>query len=101
MSINRLHRYVGIVIAPFLVIQTISGLLLSFGMFRRANGVNPASWGIWDRLLVRAHFGPDLLSDICHVLLSAGIIWMAATGWILYLRIRKFQNKRVRVETGR
>jgi hypothetical protein len=35
IRINTLHRYVGIVIAPFIVLQTISGLLLGFGLFRR------------------------------------------------------------------
>ena len=33
--LNKAHRYVGIIIAPFMVIQVLSGLLLDFGLFRR------------------------------------------------------------------
>ena len=41
--LNRVHRYVGIVIAPFLVVQTLSGLLLNFGMFRRSGSMLPGN----------------------------------------------------------
>ena len=91
--VNKLHRSVGIVIAPFLVIQALSGLLLDFGMFRRAGailegGQSPVPGGYWNQLLVKVHFAPGLISDIYHLLLGAGICWMAVSGWILFLRLR-------------
>lgn len=89
--LNTLHRYVGITIAPFLVIQTISGLLLGFGQFRKDT---PApERGAMDQFLVAIHFGPGLFSTIGHVLLAAGIFWMAVSGWVLFLRIRRARRK--------
>ena len=35
VQLNKLHRYAGIVIAPFLVVQTLTGLLLNFGPLRQ------------------------------------------------------------------
>jgi uncharacterized iron-regulated membrane protein len=98
LIVNKLHRYVGIVIAPFLVIQTLSGLLLEYGLFRRAGallegGQSPVSGGHWNPLLVKIHFGPGLASDIYHLLLGAGICWMAISGWVLFLRLRRARKR--------
>jgi uncharacterized iron-regulated membrane protein len=94
IRLNTLHRYVGIVLAPFLVIQTLSGLLLDFGPFRRGGSFlggeqSPVWSGALSRLMVNIHFGPGLLSDAYHLLLGTAIFWMAVTGWMLYLRIRR------------
>jgi len=96
--LNKLHRNVGICIAPFIVIQTVSGLLLDFGLFRRGSfgpGVEEASHArnVAETLLVKIHFGPGLLNDCYHLLLGLGVLWMAVTGWMLYLRIRKMRKK--------
>jgi len=94
LRLNQLHRYVGITIAPFLVIQTLSGLLLDFGPFRRrgifVGGEESPVW-IWfsGQLMSRIHFGPGLLNDIYHILLGAGIVWMGVSGWLLFLRGRR------------
>jgi len=92
--LNSLHRYVGILIAPFLVIQTLSGLFLDFGLFRRNAGTGGAGAPTsLDALLVKLHFGPGLASDTYHLLLGAGIVWMAVSGWALYLKIRRARKK--------
>src|SRR5262245_22859307 len=95
IRLNTLHRYIGIAIAPFLVIQTLSGLLLDFGLFRRGAGEEgvPASRGALDLLLVKVHFGPGWLGDTYHLLLGVGIVWMALSGWILYLRVRRARRR--------
>jgi uncharacterized iron-regulated membrane protein len=100
--LNKMHRYVGICIAPFIVIQTFSGLLLDFGFFRRSRSgldVEVASHArnVADSLLVRIHFGPGLLNDCYHLLLGLGVLWMAVTGWMLYLRIIKMRKKSMTV----
>ena len=91
--LNRLHRYLGITVAPLLVIQTASGLLLDFGPIRRAllapAELPPAPPGPLDRFLTAVHFGPGLANDAYHLLLGGGIVWMALSGWLLYLRGRK------------
>lgn len=91
ISINKAHRYVGIVVAPFLAIQTISGLLLGIGLFRRPGSTLterglPLVFEGWEGLFAKTHFGPGATDDIYHLLLGAGIIWMAVSGWVLYLR---------------
>ncbi len=103
IRLNILHRYVGICIAPFIVLQALSGLLLNFGMFRKGSAATvgqhgPAASSIWDLLLIKVHFGSGLLNDAYHLLLGAGIIWMAVTGWILYLRIRRMLRKQPATE---
>lgn len=92
--LNSLHRHVGIVIAPFLVIQTVSGLFLDFGLFRRNAGTEGVGAPtLLDRLLIKLHFGPGLANDAYHLLLGAGIVWMAVSGWALYLKIRRARKK--------
>ena len=98
LRLNTLHRYVGIVIAPCLVIQTLSGLLLGFGLYRD-NGALQAgkriieSPGVLNESLAKIHFCPGLLGDIYHLLLGAGVVWMAVTGWLLFLRLRRSRRR--------
>jgi uncharacterized iron-regulated membrane protein len=98
IHLNKLHRYVGIIIAPFMAIQTLTGLLLSFGPFRRG-GSAVTGWNLsiidkgWDDIFIKTHFGPGLISDGYHLLLGAGIIWMALSGWMLYLRGMRLRKK--------
>ncbi len=96
VRLNTLHRYVGIILAPFLVLQTVSGLLLRLarvGPSVSEEGIG-APLNAWHQLLVRIHIGPGLLSTTYQLLLAAGVLWMAVSGWILYLRIRRGRNRR-------
>lgn len=98
VTLNTIHRYVGIVIAPPLVIQTLSGLILGFGPFRRAgpppgDGGMPVAGGRWDAILMKIHFGPGVVGDTFHILLGAGVLWMAVSGWLLYLRLRRARKR--------
>lgn len=94
--LNKAHRYVGIIIAPFIVIQVLTGLLLDFGLFRRGNTGVRGEMAVRtgkDLVLAKAHFGPGFISDAYHVLLACGVIWMACTGWLLFLRFRRLRKK--------
>lgn len=93
VTLNSLHRYVGIVTAPLLIIQTLSGLFLNFGLFRRTGGGTSQPGTLLDALLVKLHFGPGLMGDTYHLLLGAAILWMAVSGWLLYLRGRRARRK--------
>ncbi len=86
--LRKLHRSVGIVVAPFMIVQAVSGLMLGFGLFRRpgAGSVRPGSL---DDILVTIHFKAGQLGDIYHILLGVGIAWMALTGWLIYLRVKR------------
>ena len=97
IHLNKLHRYVGITLAPFLIIQTLSGLFLKFGLFRRgghaAEGGAVSATGFFDPILVKAHFGQGFVNDIYHIILGLAIAWMVVSGWILFLRIRRVQRR--------
>lgn len=97
--LNRLHRGVGLVIAPFLVLQTLSGLVLDFGLFRRGAGGTPAlgQEEQLDLILEKIHFGPGWLGDSYHLLLGTATVWMALSGWLLFLRLRR-NRQRLAVE---
>lgn len=96
--LNKLHRYVGITLAPFFLLQTLSGLFLDFGLFRKsapssAETVTARTRGLFDSLLVKVHFGAGIINDCYHVLLGLAVTWMAVTGWLLFLRIRRIQRR--------
>ena len=96
--LNKLHRYVGISIAPFIVIQAVTGLLLDFGLFRRNHPTieGAVARSGWDLFLLKMHFGPGLVNDTYHILLGIGIVWMAWSGWLLYLRMRRVRRQAAR-----
>ena len=96
--LNKLHRYVGIAVAPFLVVQTLSGLLLGFGFFRRTGSALtdrglPLVFEGLEVPLAKVHFGPGTLDDIYHLLLGICTVWMALSGWLLFLRGRRLRKK--------
>ena len=100
--LNKLHRYAGICLTPFLLIQTISGLMLDFGLFRRGTSALSGQEAqpersVLDAFLVKVHFGPGIVNDGYHILLAIAIVWMTVSGWLLYLRIRKARKKSVTV----
>jgi uncharacterized iron-regulated membrane protein len=103
IQFNKLHRYVGITLAPFLVIQALSGILLKFGLFSRGGGggmggvLSPE--GSFDRLLIEVHFGPGM-AEIYHLLVALAILWMAVSGWLLFMRIRKAQRRITRAHAA-
>ncbi|BCS53458.1 hypothetical protein [Geobacter sp. SVR] len=94
INLNKLHRYSGLIVSLFLVLQTISGLLLDFGLFRNGRQMGKeGAQGAWDLLLVKIHYGAGLFGDAYHLLLGLGIIWLATSGWLLFLRIRRARRK--------
>jgi uncharacterized iron-regulated membrane protein len=104
IQLNKLHRYVGITLAPFLVIQALSGILLNFGLFDKEGsgemgGFLPPT-GSFNHLLVKIHFGHGLVNEIYHILVALAILWMAVTGWLLFMRIRKAQKRMARTHAA-
>jgi len=96
--LRRLHRIVGLIVSPFVLLQTLSGLFLGFGIFRRdapAAGpvFIPQGMGV-EQFLIELHFGRSWYSDLYHLMLGAGILWMVVSGWMLYLRLRRARNRR-------
>lgn len=96
VDIRKWHRNVGIVLMPLLVMQAISGVFLGaewllgyhqrVGEVIRAN-VPPLIW-LWDKILIEIHYGLGMPGAIEHILLGLGLIWVTASGFMIYLRIR-------------
>ena len=95
-QLRKLHRLAGIVLAPLLVLQALSGILLSvdwlLGIHRRfGESVGAAAPGLarlWDAALVEIHYGTGVGGAVYHMLLGVAIVGLAASGTGIYLQIR-------------
>ena len=95
-QLRKLHRLAGIVVAPLLVLQALSGVLLSvdwlLGIHRRfGESVGDASPGLarlWDAALVEIHYGTGVGGAVYHMLLGVAVVGLAASGIGIYHQIR-------------
>ena len=95
-QLRKLHRLAGIVLAPLLVLQALSGVLLSvdwlLGIHRRfGESVEDASPGLarlWDAALVEIHYGTGVGGAVYHMLLGVAVVGLAASGIGIYIHIR-------------
>ena len=77
MWIRRLHRIVGLVFGPFVLITAITGGVL---LFRRDVDLGPElkhdmlGWHNWEGL-----------ADYAGLALAAALVWMVVTGYWLWL----------------
>ena len=95
-QLRKLHRFVGAVLAPLLVLQALSGVLLSvdwlFGIHRRfgesVGDVSPGLARLWDAALVEIHYGTGVGGAVYHILLGLAVVGLAASGLGIYFHIR-------------
>ena len=103
-DLRKWHRRVGIVLALFIILQAGSGFLLSLGNIvttevLHAHADQPPlqateyeeyekEIAAWNRTLAFIHFEAGVWWNLYRVLLGAGIVWMAITGTMIFLRIR-------------
>jgi uncharacterized iron-regulated membrane protein len=92
---RKWHRKAGIIIAPLLILQSVSGLFLSLewllGIHHRGGEVItdlPPLLILWDFILVEIHYGFGWPGAVYHVLLGIGAIWLAVSGLLLHSRAR-------------
>jgi len=96
LDLRKWHRNVGIVLAPLLILQAISGVFLSIdwllGFHARVGeviGKNiPSLIALWDLLLVSIHYGFGLPGSPYHIAIGFGSVWIVVSGFIIFLRIR-------------
>jgi uncharacterized iron-regulated membrane protein len=100
VALRKWHRRLGIVVAPLLVLQAISGMILSIdwllGIHQRIGEAIPddiPQSGIpqlallWNRVFVTIHYGFDVGGSLYHVALGIATIAIIASGFMIYLRI--------------
>lgn len=78
------HRRVGLVLAPFLLLQGLSGLILTYGVFVRVGSKlddeAPPLRTAWNLLMAKTHFGPGLFGWIYHSIIGIGLLWLIGSG---------------------
>lgn len=105
MDLRKWHRNVGIVLAPLLVLQAISGVFLSadwlLGYHQRIGEVIRANVPLlillWDKILVEIHYGLGVPGAVEHILLGVGLVWVTTSGAMIFWRVRA-RKKRLRSE---
>ncbi len=83
--LRNLHRYAGLLFAPFIFLQTISGLVLTFGVFRQvdetlADAAPEAVSSTWNVLILGMHYGPGTIGWIYHSLIGLALLWLIVSG---------------------
>jgi uncharacterized iron-regulated membrane protein len=100
-KIRRWHRIVGVIIAPLLIAQAISGLIIAFEVLlgihsdvanlirQETNTLQRA----WDFIFLQIHYGGGFWGNIYHSVLVLGTIWMIISGIIIFEKVRRRQKK--------
>lgn len=96
LDLRKWHRNVGIMLAPLLVLQAISGVFLSvdwlLGYHQRVGEVIrvnvPSLIWLWDKILVEIHYGLQIPGAIEHIVLGIGLVWVTVSGFMMFLNIR-------------
>ena len=100
-DLRKLHRIAGVAVAPLLMLQVLSGIFISvdwlMGLHRRAGEAIketfPPLLKLWDVILVNIHYGPGTGGAFYHIVLGIASLWVVASGFVIYLRIRARQKK--------
>jgi uncharacterized iron-regulated membrane protein len=95
-DLRRVHRLSGVVLAPLLVLQALSGILLSvdwlLGIHQRVGEsirrTVPALLRVWDAALVEIHYGMGMGGALYHVLLGVAVVGVAGSGFVIFLNVR-------------
>jgi succinate dehydrogenase/fumarate reductase cytochrome b subunit len=101
LDLRKLHRIAGVAVAPLLILQVLSGIFISvdwlMGIHRRAGEAIKENFSpllrLWDMILVDIHYGPGMGGALYHIVLGIAAIWVVASGFVIFLRIRARQKQ--------
>ena len=96
-----MHRIGGVAVAPLLILQVLSGIFISFdwlmGIHSRTGEVIketfPPLLKLWDVILVDMHYGPGTGGAFYHIVLGIASLWVVASGFVIFLKIRARQRE--------
>ncbi len=83
--LRKWHRTMGIILALFIVVQAATGALMALE--------DTLSFSEPTKVLGILHFGGDFFGDLYRILLGLGIMGMATSGTLIYLKIRARMKK--------
>lgn len=101
LTLRKWHRRLAIVVAPLLVLQALSGMILSIDwlldIHQRFGETFPSDIPqmalLWDRIFVTIHYGVDVGGALYHVALGMVTVIVAISGLWIFLKIKQRQKK--------
>lgn len=101
LTLRKWHRWLGVVVAPLLILQAISGTVLSIdwllGIHQRVGDVIRADLSplarLWDTIFVLIHYGFGVGGSIYHAALGMATVLLSISGFMIFLKIRARQKK--------
>ena len=102
--LRRWHRSLGILLALFIIFQTGSGFLISFGEFSAPHShahedAHASSHGnnegesLWHEGLEFIHRGAGTAGSLYRILIGIGLLWMAVSGSMIFFKISTRSKK--------
>lgn len=109
-TLRKWHRYIGITLLPLILVQTITGFVLSIvdylGLVERkvqgsSEGISflvirklPKLLASYDDFIMTLHFtGGGSFGNILRILTAIALIWVMFSGAYIFLRIAARQRK--------
>ncbi|MHB8765658.1 MAG: PAS domain-containing protein [Deferrisomatales bacterium] len=102
-TIRKIHRYIGVVAAPLVVVQAVSGLVLGRDVLFRLQGrVHeqvlerhfPALAEFWNYLLLGIHYGGGAVGRAYHLALVAALLTLVVTGGLVFIKVEARLRRR-------
>ncbi|MEJ2090754.1 MAG: hypothetical protein P8X65_01015 [Syntrophobacterales bacterium] len=84
--LRKWHRTMGIILAFFIFLQAASGAMMAFEYALNAQKL--------PGILTSIHYGGGFLGNIYRIILGLGVMGMAASGTLIFLKIRARTQKR-------
>ena len=84
-NLRKWHRTMGIILAFFIFLQAASGAMMALEFALNASGL----FGV----LTSIHYGGGFIGNIYRIILGLGLMGMAASGTLIYLKIRARTQK--------
>lgn len=89
-SVRSVHYQLGIIIAVFLLVQVLAGLLLSLGTLSSASGAK------WFQVLETIHTGWDPVGSVYRIILGLVTVAQVTLGITIFFLIRARRKKTAR-----
>jgi len=89
-SVRSVHYQLGIIIAVFLLVQVLAGLLLSLGTLSSAFGAK------WFQVLETIHTGWDPVGSVYRIILGLVTVAQVTLGITIFFLIRARRKKTAR-----
>jgi hypothetical protein len=84
ISVRKYHRIAGIILAIFILLQVLSGVVLTveniLGIF-------------WGGVIHDIHYRYGLVGNVYRIILGIGLVWLLVTGLFIAIKIQARTKK--------